>query len=109
MVFIKQSCFSIKDYLSLFVLFFLSQNLFSQFVSGNSYFSSYNYIESIAGDLPIILVSPHAGDMSSDSMLDISTANSDNGTFELAQLLENKTPERTGVSYPIHKNKIISA
>ena len=72
----------------------------AQYVPGTSYFDSSKYIEYIAGDMPVILVAPHAGKLKPISLPDIHNRGADNGTYELAYLLDSIFPSKTGGCRP---------
>ena len=57
------------------------------FIPGQSYFSQNNYIEYIAGNLPIIIVVPHGGSLIPANLPIIGIHGVDNGTFETSHLV----------------------
>ncbi|MBL7828010.1 MAG: hypothetical protein JNJ57_15375 [Saprospiraceae bacterium] len=85
------------------------------FTPGQSYFGANNYVEYIAGNMPIILSAPHGGLLSPASIPDrdcsgCSTVN-DFNTQELARALANSMYERTGchphlVINRLHRRKL---
>jgi N-formylglutamate amidohydrolase len=69
-------------------------------VSGQSYFGRNDYIEYIAGDLPIIITAPHGGSLVPDELpdrtgTDVTTVR-DSNTEELARTIGNVFAARTG-------------
>jgi len=71
---------------------FLSLSCSAQYIIGKSYFGINNYVEYIPGNLPIIIVAPHAGELKPDSLPDIQTRGRDNGTMDLTLLLKDSIP-----------------
>ena len=72
----------------------------TQYVPGQSYFGANNYIEYIAGDLPIILVAPHGGYLEPDSLPTILNRGRDNGTLETTLLLMDSILTQTNGHRP---------
>ena len=72
----------------------------AQYVPGQSYFGANNYIEYIAGDLPIILVAPHGGYLEPDSLPTILNRGRDNGTLETTLLLMDSILTQTNGHRP---------
>jgi len=101
-------------YLTLpFCLGFLSiVQLSAQRVPGQSYFSKNKYIEYIAGDIPIILVSPHGGELSPDSLPTIHSRGNDRGSRETTLSLMDSINAQTGGCKPhviinhVHTSKL---
>jgi Secretion system C-terminal sorting domain len=73
--------------LPLLLMVLSSLDLRAQYVPGVSYFGVHNYIEYIAGDMPIIFVAPHAGGLEPIILPDIYTRGPDNGTMDLARFM----------------------
>ncbi|MCH2021970.1 MAG: hypothetical protein MK207_05765 [Saprospiraceae bacterium] len=74
--------------------------IYAQFVPGQSYYGANNYIEYIAGDMPIIFVAPHAGNLEPINLPDINTRGSDNGTMEQALFFADSFHLKTGGCRP---------
>jgi hypothetical protein len=79
-------------------------SIFSQpneFIAGESYFGSANYIEYIAGNLPIIISVPHDGNLNSDFLADRKLGSSarDYGTLDIAGVIQSEIKKITG-KYP---------
>ena len=72
----------------------------AQYVAGQSYFGANDYIEYIAGDLPIILVAPHGGYLEPDSLPTILNRGRDNGTLETTLLLMDSILTQTNGHRP---------
>ena len=72
----------------------------TQYVPGQSYFGANNYIEYIAGDLPIILVAPHGGYLEPDSLPTIMNRGRDNGRLETSLLLMDSILTQTNGHRP---------
>ena len=72
----------------------------AQYISGNSYYGINQYIEYIAGDMPIIIVAPHAGNLQPAILPDINTRGSDNGTMELALFMTDSLHLKSGGCRP---------
>ncbi|PCJ64294.1 MAG: hypothetical protein COA58_13130 [Bacteroidetes bacterium] len=77
-----------------------SLNLHAQYIPGNSYYGVNQYIEYIAGDMPIIIVAPHAGSLQPTILPDINTRGADNGTMELALFMADSLHLKTGGCRP---------
>jgi Secretion system C-terminal sorting domain len=92
--------FSQKHTFLLLFLFFSISHSKAQFTPGTSYFGVNNYIEYIAGDLPIIIVAPHAGNLFPAELPDINSRGADNGTLELINFMKNSIPLKTGGCRP---------
>ncbi len=73
----------------------------SVYVPGDSYFGENNYIEYLAGDLPIILSAPHGGLLKPADIPDrtYGTTGRDLNTQELARSIQSAIHNRTG-RYP---------
>ena len=82
------------------LLLFLPFKGYAQYVPGQSYFGANNYIEYIAGDLPIIIVAPHGGTLEPETLPTISEAGRDLGTFETTHLLKDSITTQTGGYHP---------
>ncbi len=54
----------------------------AQYIPGQSYYGTNNFIEYIPGDLPIIITAPHGGYLEPDSLPTILNRGRDNGTQE---------------------------
>ena len=84
-------------------LFFSPYFYLNQFTAGTSYFDSNNYIEYIAGNLPIIITSPHGGSLKPSSIPDRNcpdcTYQKDAYTQKLSRELKNAIYAKTGC-YP---------
>ncbi len=83
----------------LFILL-LNNKIYAQYESGTSYYGINNYIEYIAGDMPIIIVAPHAGNLQPIDLPDINTRGNDNGTMDLARFMADSLHLKTGGSRP---------
>ena len=57
------------------------------FIPGQSYFGQNNYVEYIAGNLPIIIGVPHGGTLTPANLPVIHNRGVDNGSFETSHLL----------------------
>ena len=93
-----------KKILSLSTIILLPFLLFSQtYVPGQIYYDSTGYIEYRAGNLPIILSSPHGGDLQPSSIPDRNCSGcvylKDSWTKEITEGLYNKIISETGC-YP---------
>jgi hypothetical protein len=90
--------------LRIFISFLLSilftESIDAQYVAGTSYFDANNYIEYIAGDMPIIIVAPHAGSLEPSNLPDINTRGADNGTLELARFMADSLHLKSGGCRP---------
>lgn len=86
----------------LFLLFSVafSGSIVAQYVPGTSYYGVNNYIEYIAGDMPIIFVAPHAGSLEPSFLPDINTRGADNGTMELALFMADSLHFKSGGCRP---------
>jgi N-formylglutamate amidohydrolase len=73
----------------------------SVYLPGESYFGENNYIEYVAGDLPIILSAPHGGLLTPDDIPDrtYGSRGRDRNTQELARSIISAIHNRTG-GYP---------
>jgi hypothetical protein len=82
------------------VLLFVSWNSFSQtYVPGNSYFGRANYIEYIAGNLPVIISVPHGGNLTPSEIPDRTCGDetvTDSYTRELAESVRQEIHNITG-------------
>jgi hypothetical protein len=76
-----------------------SQN--SEYTAGEPYFGKLNYIEYIAGDLPIIISVPHDGNLKPDFINDrtFGASAKDYGTREIAEVMRRELKAITG-KYP---------
>ena len=83
-----------------FYFLFIPFKGYTQYIPGQSYFSANNYIEYIAGDLPIIIVAPHGGSLQPVSLPTINGGGRDNGTFETTFLLRDSILAQTGGYQP---------
>ena len=70
------------------------------FIPGQSYFGQNNYVEYIAGNLPIIIVVPHGGSLIPVNLPVIGTHGIDNGTFETSHLLYDSIIHHTNGCFP---------
>lgn len=90
-------------------------NLFAQYIPGQSYFGTNNYIEYIAGDLPVIIVAPHGGSLTPSNLPDFSTHGKDNGTLETTLQLYDSIVSHTNGCIPhviinhLHPTKLNAA
>lgn len=102
-------------FLAYTILFCLPFYSFAQYNSGTSYFDSTNYVEYIAGDLPIILSAPHGGYLEPANIPDRNCSGCsyirDSYTQELVRELKDALYNRTGC-YPhvvinlLHRKKL---
>lgn len=76
-----------REFTYLVLALLLSNNLNAQYTVGNSYYGVNQYIEYIAGDMPLIIVAPHAGNLQPTSLPDINTRGNDNGTMDLVRFM----------------------
>ncbi len=90
----------LKILFSILIVFTFINTSNAQYVSGNSYYGANNYIEYIAGDMPIIFVAPHAGELEPANLPDINTRGPDNGTMELAFFMVDSLHFKTGGCRP---------
>src|SRR5262245_4949000 len=81
--------------------------------AGQSYFGSNQYIEYVAGDLPLILSAPHGGRESPEELPDRTegTFAFDTNTQELARAVANELHARTGgwphlIICRLHRRKV---
>ena len=87
----------------LFLLFLCVPILFhgqQTFIPGQSYFGQNNYIEYIAGNLPIIIVVPHGGSLIPANLPIIGIHGVDNGTFETSHLVYDSIIYHTNGCFP---------
>lgn len=110
-------CDMIKKMTIHFVALLLTLSTAAQqvFVPGQSYFGTNNYIEYIAGNMPLIITAPHGGNLAPASIPDRSCAGctnvKDTNTEEMARALAQSVYERTGC-YPhviinrLHRKKL---
>jgi hypothetical protein len=89
-----------KLILYLLPLLFITSNLHAQYTPGISYYGVNQYIEYIAGDMPIIIVAPHAGILEPAILPDINTRGADNGTMELALFMADSLHLKSGGCRP---------
>ncbi len=70
----------------------------TDYVAGRSYFGRNNYVEYIAGDLPIIVLAPHGGTIRAADMPDRANPDTlrDLNTEELARTIDSVFVARTG-------------
>jgi hypothetical protein len=83
------------------IILFASAVAFSQsFVPGNSYFGRANYIEYIAGNLPLIISVPHGGSLTPAEIPDRTCGETvtDSYTRELAESIRQEIKDLTGCS-----------
>ena len=93
-----------KKILSLSIITFIPFLLFCQtYVPGQIYYDSTGYVEYRAGNLPIILSSPHGGDLQPSSIPDRNCSGcaylKDSWTKEITEGVYNKILSETGC-YP---------
>jgi len=84
-----------------FLLIFTTSFLFAQsYLPGETYFGEKNYIEYLAGNLPIVLTAPHGGDLKPDEIADRDCDNcvyvKDSYTQELIRETVEAINEETG-------------
>ena len=86
----------------LFLFLFASFLTYGQqfFVSGESYFDQNNYVEYIAGNLPIIISVPHGGTLMPSNLPVIHNRGVDNGSFETSHLLYDTIVYNTNGCFP---------
>ena len=89
-----------KRFLFLFYGLAFSVISFSQYVAGETYFGDNDYIEYRAGNLPIIIVAPHAGTLVPEELPDIHDRGADNGTLETTRDLWDTLYSQTNGCYP---------
>lgn len=82
------------------ILLLLSFNTKAQYTVGVSYFGANNYIEYIPGDMPIIIVAPHAGSLQPNTLPNINTRGSDNGTMDLVLFMKDSLHFKSGGCRP---------
>ena len=90
----------IKKISSCILLCVISLNLSAQYIPGQSYFGANNYIEYIAGDLPIIIVVPHGGDLMPTNLPIIGNHGIDNGTQQTSWQLYDSIVSHTNGCIP---------
>ena len=78
------------------IISFAQQN----FIAGQSYFGQNNYVEYIAGNLPIIIGVPHGGTLTPANLPVIHNRGVDNGSFETSQLLYDSIVQHTNGCFP---------
>lgn len=81
-------------------LLFITSNLKAQYIPGASYYGVNQYIEYIAGDMPIIIVAPHAGRLEPSILPNINTRGADNGTMDLALFMADSLHLKSGGCRP---------
>ncbi|MCP4440427.1 MAG: T9SS type A sorting domain-containing protein [Aureispira sp.] len=101
--------------ISILLLIFYSWNSWGQYNSGTSYFSPNNYIEYIAGNLPIVISAPHGGYDTTTAIPDRNCSGCsyarDSYTQELSRALKDALYAKTGC-YPhviinrLHRRKL---
>jgi hypothetical protein len=87
---------------SLFFLFSLNVSYCQTFTPGNSYFGRNNYIEYMAGNMPVIISVPHGGAVAPSEIPDRTCGDetvTDSYTIELAKEISNAIHKITGC-YP---------
>ena len=86
----------------LVLLLFVSMLTHGQqtFIPGVSYFDQNNYVEYIAGNLPIIIVVPHGGTLTPLNLPVIHNRGVDNGSFETSHLLYDSIVHHTNGCFP---------
>tara|TARA_B100000953_G_C17968332_1_gene405339 strand:- start:74 stop:1102 length:1029 start_codon:yes stop_codon:yes gene_type:complete len=86
----------------LVLLLFVSMLTHGQqiFIPSVSYFDQNNYVEYIAGNLPIIIVVPHGGSLTPTNLPVIGNHGIDNGTFETSHLLYDSIIHHTNGCFP---------
>jgi hypothetical protein len=96
-------CYPGKLLFAFFYLFILPVFLKAQYVPGTSYFSPDNYIEYIAGNLPLVITAPHGGSLQPSSIPDRNCPGcsylKDSYTQELTRELKDAVYNKTGC-YP---------
>jgi hypothetical protein len=78
-----------KKILLIALLILLVTSIKAQYTVGVSYYGDSSWIEYIPGNMPIIIVAPHAGNLQPTSLPDINTRGSDNGTMDLALFMRD--------------------
>lgn len=88
--------------LLLLLLLPLSLLVYAQkgFVPGTSYFDQNNYVEYIAGNLPIIIAVPHGGVLIPSTLPVIHNRGVDNGSFETSHLVYDTIFYHTNGCFP---------
>ena len=89
-----------KKYIYFILLLAFSVNAQAQYTVGVSYFGVNNYIEYIPGDMPVIFVAPHAGNLQPTTLPDIATRGNDNGTMDLVLFMADSMHFKTGGCRP---------
>jgi len=89
-----------KKNLIIGLILLISININSQYTVGVSYYGDSSWIEYIPGDMPIIIVAPHAGTLQPNSLPDINTRGSDNGTMDLALFMKDSLHFKSGGCRP---------
>ncbi|MEE2931691.1 MAG: hypothetical protein VX370_04105 [Bacteroidota bacterium] len=86
----------------LVILLCLPTIIFGQqnFIPGQSYFGQNNYVEYIAGNLPIIIGVPHGGILTPSNLPVIHNRGVDNGSFETSMLLYDSISQHTNGCFP---------
>jgi len=90
---------SLVHFGTIIILFQLHFALFSQqFVPGNSYFGRNNYIEYVAGNLPVIISIPHGGNLTPGEISDRTCGENvtDSYTLNLGRELSDVITQLTG-------------
>jgi len=82
------------------LLLLLATNIKAQYTVGVSYYGDSSWIEYIPGNMPIIIVAPHAGLLQPASLPDINTRGSDNGTMNLALFMRDSLHFKAGGCRP---------
>ena len=70
------------------------------FIPGASYFDQNNYVEYVAGNLPIIISVPHGGTLVPATLPIIHNRGVDNGSFETSHLLYDTIIKHTNGCFP---------
>lgn len=89
-----------KSILYIGILLLFSFSTKAQYTVGVSYYGDSSWIEYIPGDMPIIIVAPHAGTLQPASLPDINTRGSDNGTMDLALFMKDSLHFKSGGCRP---------
>ena len=96
----------------LFVLCLFNMSTYGQYDVGEVYFGTNDYVEYRAGNLPIIIVAPHAGTLTPIDLPDVDDRGPDNGTLETTLDLWDSLFAQTNGCYPhiiinhLHPNKM---
>ena len=82
------------------LLILLVTSIKAQYTVGVSYYGDSSWIEYIPGNMPIIIVAPHAGNLQPASLPDINTRGRDNGTMDLALFMRDSLQFKSGGCRP---------